>query len=119
MANNTLCHFEFMTPDTEKTKEFYGKVFDWTFESWEGPMKYEMIKTGAAPEGGLMEKPPQAPCPALNVYFMVDDVAETLEKAKRAGGTVIVTRMEIPGVGFHGMFMDTDGIAVGLFEELK
>ena len=28
MPGNPLCHFEFMTPDTERTKEFYGKVFD-------------------------------------------------------------------------------------------
>jgi predicted enzyme related to lactoylglutathione lyase len=119
MVKNSLCHFEFMTSDPEKTKDFYGKVFNWTFQSWEGPVKYELIKTGAAPEGGLMEKPEQAPHPALNVYFLVDDVEATLETAKQAGGTVIVPKMEIPAVGFRGMFMDPDGIPVGVFEESK
>lgn len=119
MPSNPLCHFEFMTLDTEKTKEFYGKVFDWVFQRWEGPMKYEMIKTGTAPEGGLIEKPEQAPHPALNVYFLVEDVEETLKKAEQAGGTVIVQKMKIPSVGFHGMFLDPDGIPVGVFEESK
>lgn len=116
MAGSPLCHFELMVPDTDKTKAFYTQVFDWSFEAWEGGEGYEMIQAGAEPGGGLMKMPEMAPHPALNVYFLVDDVDSTMEKAKAAGANVIVPKMEIPGIGWHGMFMDPDGIPVGVFQ---
>jgi len=30
---NPICHFELIVPDPEKAKSFYGKVFEWEFES--------------------------------------------------------------------------------------
>ena len=119
MPSNPLCHFEFMASDREKAKKFYGSVFDWEFQSWDGPMQYELIRTGTAPEGGLMEKPEQTPAPAMNIYFLVDSVEETLKKAELAGGTVTLPKMEVPTIGFCGMFLDPDGISVGVFEELS
>ncbi len=117
---NPLCHFELMVMDPGRAKEFYGKVFDWTFQSWgdDAPMEYDMVDTGAEPGGGMMKKPAEAPHPALSVYFLVDDVDATLAKAQEAGGTMIVPKMEIPGIGWHGMFMDPDGIPVGVFQEM-
>ena len=119
MAGNPVWHFEIMATEPERAKAFYGKVFDWEFETWPGPMEYVNIKTGKAPEGGLMKKPEQAPMPALNVYFLVDSVDETLAKAEGAGGRVVVPKMEIPTIGFHACFLDPDGICICLFEELK
>lgn len=116
---NPVCHFEIMTNDVDRAKAFYGQVFDWSYESWDGPMRYEMIRTGKEPGGGLMQKPEQAPHPALNVYFLVDDVQATLDKAAQAGATVVVPQMEIPGMGYHGMFLDPDGIPVGVFAAKK
>ena len=118
MANH-ICHFEFMCNDVAKTKEFYGKVFDWKFEETSSPMPYTMVRTGQAPEGGVMAKPPEAPHPSLNIYFLVDDVSATLEKATQAGGTVVVPKTDIPQIGAFGFFCDPDGIVVGVFQEPK
>lgn len=110
-----LCHFEFMTNDVEKTKSFYKSVFDWDFDS-ESMKGYTLVKTGKEPDGGIMKVPPQAPGPALNVFFLVDDLDATLEKAKSGGGSVIVPPTPVPNVGSFAMFTDLDGSPVGIFK---
>lgn len=110
---NPLCHFEFMTNDSDKCKAFYGAVFDWTFDDQSMP-GYSLINAGAEPNGGVMAKPPEAPTPALNVYFQTDDIDATLALVVEAGGKVIVGKTPIPGVGSFAMFADPEGIPVGL-----
>lgn len=116
---NHLCHFEFMVSDSEKAKQFYGKVFDWEFKVDPGMANYTMIDAGKEPGGGIMNKPDTAPHHALSVYFCVDSVEETMAKVAEAGGQVIVPKMEIPNVGWWGLFADRDGIPVGIFESRK
>jgi len=112
---NPLVHFELMVSNPEKAKEFYGKVFDWEFNDTEMP-GYTMIKTGTDPGGGMMKKPDEAPHFALSVYYLVDDIDETMKKAEAAGGRVGMPKTEIPNVGFFGFFFDPDGIPVSVFQ---
>ena len=119
MPANPLCHWELMVNNVEKAQAFYGKIFDWSFEKWDGPMPYWNVQTATEPNGGMMQKPDDAPGPCLSVYFLVDDVDATLEKAQQAGGTIAVPKMEIPNVGWHGGFTDPDGIFVGVFQAKK
>ena len=115
---NEICHFEFMSNDPARSRAFYGQIFDWKFDDQMMP-GYTMIQTGKEPGGGLMEKPKEVPHTALNVYFMVGSIEETLGKVRKAGGSVIVERTPIPGVGHFAMITDPDGICVGLFETQK
>jgi predicted enzyme related to lactoylglutathione lyase len=117
--SNHLCHFEFMVSDSGKAKEFYGKVFDWSFKTDESMGGYTMIDAGKEPGGGMMNKPDTAPHYALSVYFWVDSIDETMAKVTEAGGQVIVQKMEIPGMGWWGLFADPDGIPVGIYEAKK
>ncbi len=112
---NPLCHFELMVSDPEKTKAFYGKVFDWEFDDT-GMPGYTMLRTGSDPGGGIMKKPDEAPHFALSVYFLVDSIDETLKKVEGAGGKIGMGKTEIPGVGYWGLFFDSDGIPVGIFQ---
>jgi len=111
--SNPMVHWELMVPDVERAKAFYGRVFGWKFAGY-GP-EYTTIETGQAPAGGLMAKPPTAPAAALNVYFEVASIERTLRDVVEAGGTVAVPKTEIPP-GWFAMFIDPDGIAVGILE---
>jgi uncharacterized protein len=111
-----LCHFELMTENPEKCMAFYTKVLGWEFKD-SGMPGYTMIGTGQPPEGGMMKRPPEAPHAAMNVYFMVQDIADTLGKVTKAGGSVIVPKTPIPNVGSFAIFADPDGITVGIFQQ--
>ncbi len=112
---NSLGHFEFMTDDPAKTQAFYGKVFDWEFDSSEMP-GYTLIRTGSRPGGGLMKRPTECPQPAMNCYFEVESIDATLSRAEGAGASVVVPKTEIPDMGWYAMFTDPDGICVGLWQ---
>lgn len=113
---NPLIHWELMVPDVARTKAFYQKVFDWTYTAMGS--EYTIIQTGEGVGGGLMQSPPGAPMPALNVYFRVADLDRTLHAAVEAGARIVVKRTEIPQVGWFAMFLDPDAIAVGLLQPL-
>lgn len=110
---NPIVHWELMVGDVERAKAFYGRVFGWQFSSY-GP-EYTMIETGTPPGGGMMPKPASAPSAALNVYFEVADIERSLREVVEAGGTVVVPKTEIPP-GWFAMFVDPEGIAVGILQ---
>lgn len=112
---NPIVHWELLVVDEAKGKEFYGNVFDWSFNESSFP-GYSLIETGMEPGGGILTKPDMAPTPALNTYFKVDDVDATLAKATEAGGAIIAPKTHIPGVGYWGMFADPDGIPIGILQ---
>jgi uncharacterized protein len=114
---NAISHWELLVSSVPKAREFYTKVFDWKFDDTKPG--YTLIATGSSMPGGMMTKPPMAPAPALHVYFQVDDIQRTLRAVAESGGTVIVPRSEIPGVGYFAMFLDPDRIAIGIFEPMK
>jgi predicted enzyme related to lactoylglutathione lyase len=108
-----MVHWELMVGDVDRTKAFYGRIFGWKFSGY-GP-EYTTIDTGGTPAGGLMAKPPGAPMPALNVYFEVADIEKTLREVVEAGGTVVVPKTPIPP-GWFAMFVDPEGISIGILQ---
>jgi hypothetical protein len=110
---NPLIHWELMVSDPARAKAFYQKVFDWNFKPM-GP-EYTLIETGGV-GGGMMQRPPAVPMSSLNSYFQVPDIDQTLRAAVEAGAKVIVPRTEIPQVGWFAMFLDPDGIAIGVLQ---
>jgi predicted enzyme related to lactoylglutathione lyase len=112
--SNPIVHWELMVNDIAKATTFYRRVFDWSFER---TGEYVMVRTGGATEGGMMARPPSAPA-ALNTYFAVDDIDRTLRNVVEAGGRVLVPRTPIPP-GWFAMFLDPDGIPVGILEERR
>lgn len=112
---NPLCHFELMTNDPQKCKEFYGTVFDWKFDD-ASMAGYTLINAGAEPTGGLFPKPAEAPGVCLTAYFHVEDVEATLAKAAELGATVLVGKTAIPNVGHFAIIADPEGITIGLMQ---
>lgn len=115
---NQLCHFELITDDPKKCKEFYGAVFDWQFDD-ESMKGYTLIQTGVDPPGGILQKRPDVPGACVNTYFRVDDIPAILEKAKANGAKILVEQTPIPGVGQLAVFADPEGIVVGIMQEAE
>ncbi|MCJ7507965.1 MAG: VOC family protein [candidate division Zixibacteria bacterium] len=112
--SNFLCHFEILTSDLKKAKSFYTQLFNWEMSPWGAQGTYETIKTSQEPFGGLGKTQEGK---GVLIYFKVDDIEQTLNKVKQLGGKVIQEKSEIPNVGFYGIFSDTDGNQIALFNE--
>jgi len=112
---NPLCHFELMSADPAKCRDFYGALFDWSFDDQTMP-GYTLVHTGQEPTGGVFPRPTKSLRPCMNVYFTVMDIDRTLSRVNELGGKILVSKTTIPGTGEFAMFTDPEGIAVGIMQ---
>jgi len=109
-----VVHFEIGTRQGDKSKQFYSELFGWNIES-HGPAN--MINTGSG-EGiqGNIAVPDQEPKSYVTFYVQVDDINQSLAKAEKLGGKVLVPASDVPGMGQFAWFADLDGNAIGLWK---
>lgn len=116
MTKPAVCHWEIMGRDGDKTREFYGKLFDWDVKRW-GEMDYGMVEgAGEGTIGGGLGGIRDGEKPYIIFYVMVDDLQKYLDKAKSLGGQQIVPPTPIPEVGSFAIFADPDGNKIGIFK---
>ncbi len=119
-----VVHFEIPADDVGRAKEFYGSVFEWQLQDIEG-MDYTSVTTvpvddqqmpsePGAINGGLVARSEDVAVPVLTVD--VNSIDETLKSVEAAGGSVVRSRSEIPGMGAYAYLRDTEGNVVGLWE---
>jgi predicted enzyme related to lactoylglutathione lyase len=119
-----VVHFEIPFDNKQRAMTFYSQSFGWQLQDIP-EMKYvmahtvevdgqQMPKESGAINGGMMERPKEAPHPAI--YVGVKSVDATIQKVKAAGGTVVTPRTPIPGMGAYARIADTEGNVIGLFE---
>jgi predicted enzyme related to lactoylglutathione lyase len=111
-------HFEIPTDNPDRAMAFYGAVFGWTFQKWDGPMPYWMVTTGPKEEpginGGIMPRQhPQQPCVNTTNVANLDQTTATIEAN---GGACVVPKMPVPGVGWLAYFKDLDGHIFGVMQ---
>jgi predicted enzyme related to lactoylglutathione lyase len=112
-----VVHFEINADDGERAVEFYTKVFGWTVENWNGPIDYWLLMTGEGEPGidgavTLRQDPPEATVNTIDV----DSVGEYITRAVQHGGTVLMPKMAVPGVGWMAYCKDTEGNTFGLMQ---
>ena len=111
-------HFEIPAEHPERAMQFYSNVFGWKFNKWAGPMDYWVISTGQAGEpgidGGLMpRRDPNQPC--VNTMGIAN-IDESLKSIDGNGGTCVVPKMAVPGVGWLAYCKDTEGHIFGIMQ---
>ena len=95
----TVVHFEIHATDPDRLISFYSGLFGWTFQKWDGPMEYWVIRTGPprnrGSTEGLLRRHGDAPVPmqAVNAFVCTIDVESklALDRAVELGGTVALT----------------------------
>lgn len=120
-----VIHFEIHAEDPPRAVKFYSELFGWQFTKWDGPHEYWLIKTGdaSAPgiDGGLFQRMGPAPAAnqAVSAYVCTVDVANVdvfAAKVGTLGGTIVVPKMAIPGVGWLTYAHDTEGNIFGMMQ---
>jgi predicted enzyme related to lactoylglutathione lyase len=119
-----VVHFEIPFDNKQRAMKFYQDAFGWKLADMP-QMNYVMATTvdvdeGQMPKepgainGGLFQRPSEAPSPTI--YLGVQSVEASIAKATAAGGKVVTPRTPIPGMGAYARVADTEGNVIGLFE---
>jgi predicted enzyme related to lactoylglutathione lyase len=74
----------------------------------------QMPREPGAINGGLFQRPAEAPYPTI--YVAVPSIDEALAKVERSGGKVVTPNTPIPGMGAYARVTDTEGNIIGLFQ---
>jgi uncharacterized protein len=115
---NPFVHVELNTPDPDKAKEFYSKLFQWQLEDVPNSAvpngSYTMIKVGEGTGGGILKQIPRGPSGWL-AYVEVDDIQLATQKAKSLGGKIMKEPLEVVGMGWLSFIQDPTGAVLGLW----
>ncbi len=116
---NRIIHFELNSPDADKSQDYFAKLFGWTFNKWDGPMDYRLCTTGDEKEPGINGAimPSQDGEPRTVNVVGVEDLDAATKKAAKLGGTIVVDKMAIQGVGYVTYVVDPAGILFGMWLE--
>ncbi|MBI5906326.1 MAG: VOC family protein [Deltaproteobacteria bacterium] len=112
---NPFVHFELMTGDVDKAKAFYGALFGWKLGYFPG-MNYMTVKVGKGTCGGVRSCLGPEVSPQWLPHVHVEDIADTLAKARALGATVMKEATEVPGMGRCGILVDPGGAILALWQ---
>lgn len=117
VGNGRIAWFDITTSDMAKSKVFYGKLFDWTFNPIEGTNLAAQIVSRGTDIGSLrVAEGKLSPFNGV-VYVQVTDIQASCKKAVELGGTVP------PGFPFNlndrpgaiGLAVDPAGHPIGMY----
>ena len=112
-----VVHFEIPVDNPDRAAKFYGDVFDWKIEKWEGPVDYWLMTTGKEGEPGINGALTSRSERSM-VTNMIDipSVDDFIEKVEVGGGRVLTPKIAVPGAGYMVYFEDTEGNVSGMME---
>ena len=123
MSNHPIVHIEIPAKDTGAAGKFYGDLFGWKIES-DTMYNYVQFQAEGGPGGGFVEvgrsgMPVEYKTDSLLVYISTDDIDATLVKVESLGGKILMSKTEIPHVGWWAVFTDPTGNHLGLFTSAR
>ena len=107
---------EQVSSDPEQAQAFYTQLFGWQTEVFQpGEADYTMISSGGQMHGGFGKAMEGAPPPHWLSHVRVENVDETVEKAKGAGGRLAAGPFEMGEVGRMAVIADPQGAYISVY----
>ncbi len=108
---------EQVSSDPKQAQDFYTQLLGWGTEAFKpGEVDYTMISSGGQNHGGFGKAMEGAPPPHWLGHVRVENVDETIEKAKSAGGRLAAGPFEMGEVGRIAIITDPQGAFVSAFQ---
>jgi uncharacterized protein len=121
-APGSFCWSEVATRDPDSAKDFYPAVFGWTpvTTDHDGAPCTQWTMGDRSVAGMMLIEPPMPDHvpPHWLVYFMVDDLKESMETVTRLGGRCLSGPMDI-GIGLSAVLKDPSGPVFGVMEQTR
>jgi predicted enzyme related to lactoylglutathione lyase len=106
-------NIEFNVSDITRSREFYGKVFGWTFTDY-GPVYCEF--SDGRLTGGFTTTGPVKPGGPLVILYATD-LADTQRRLEAAGAKIVKPVFSFPG-GRRFHFEDPDGYELAVWSDI-
>ncbi|MBB4399681.1 MULTISPECIES: VOC family protein [Rhizobium/Agrobacterium group] len=117
MTTNTndrrIDYVEFNVADIERSKEFYGGAFGWSFKDY-GPQYCEF--SDGRLTGGFTTTAPVSAKGGPLVILYADDIEDAQRRVEASGGQISVAIFEFPG-GRRFHFTDPDGYELAIWSD--
>jgi hypothetical protein len=119
-----VVHFEIGCKDLEKTRTFYSKLLGWEYAPTPPGMPPMAMISNLGPFGqpkaegigGHINSLGHPPHQYVTFYAQVDNIEATLVNVEKLGGSTLVPKQEVPGMGWFAWFKDPEGNAIGLWK---
>jgi predicted enzyme related to lactoylglutathione lyase len=112
------CWIDLYSSDTERAKEFYGRLFGWTPLD-PGPEYggYFIFQREGKAVAGCMGNDGSSGAPDMwSIHLHSDDADRTVAAAREHGGQVLVEPMDVTQNGRFAMVLDPGGAAIGVWQ---
>ena len=120
VGSGRVAWFDITTNNLPRSKEFYGKLFDWKFTPVQGTDQAAEIVAGGKAIGTL--RVAEGAISTFNgvVYIQVTDIQASCKKAKALGGTVVegFPFNLSDGIGAIAVVVDPAGHPVGMYSRI-
>jgi predicted enzyme related to lactoylglutathione lyase len=107
--SSSVVWFELPAADTNRAREFYARLFGWTFERFDDQDYHLTYEAGGAVYGASGEQ-------GVLAYFGVEDIDAAIARVRELGGEA-GEKQEVPGVGEYAHCSDLDGNRFGLYRQ--
>lgn len=126
-----IVHFEIPVDDLPKARSFYGEIFGWKLQDWPMPDGSTYIGIHTTPidekthiplkpgsiNGGMMLRSEKVKAPIFAIN--VPSIEEKVELVVQAGGSIVMPKMDMMGMGYYAYVKDPSGNVLGLWEDVK
>jgi uncharacterized protein len=111
-----LCWNELGSPDQQASASFYGDLFGWKTQTFEGQGDYLVIMNGERSNGGIRKIDPGSDEPPnWSPIFATDDIDASLAKVEELGGSKHMGPTDI-GIAKIGVVQDPQGAWFVLYD---
>ena len=124
MASHPIVHVDLPANDPAAAAKFYEAAFGWQ-TTHETDFDYWMFSAAGGPGGGFVRDGSDGPGESFKneigkplIYLGSDDIDADLARVEACGGRTVMTRTDIPGVGWFAMFTDPSGNRLGFFQTI-
>ena len=104
-----VVHIEIPADDTDRAKQFWGSLFGIDWQTYEGPVEYNMFGDPEEGYGGGLYPRQGGDDDRIRLYFNTDDIDGTLDRVRELGGNVDEEKNPVPGMGWYAHARDTEG----------
>ena len=118
MSKRNIVHVEIPSANVEAAGKFYQGLFGWKMQHMP-EMNYTMWEDGSGSGGGFPQVSDENPAGQVLIYIDSEDIEADLKQAEKLGGKVIHPKVEIPQMGWYGIFQDPTGNVLGLYTSMN